>query len=540
MHAVEFMARARNILFIMCDQLRWDYLSCNGHPHLQTPNIDALAADGMNFTHSYVQSPFCGPSRMSFLTGRYVSSHGATWNGVPLSVGQLNIGDYLRTAGLRCAIVGKTHMTGDRAGLKRLGVDPGSKAGIFSMQCGLEPVERDDGLWPDQIASPNLAYNRYLRAQGYDGDNPWQDWANSAEGPDGEVLSGWFLGNDHLPSRVKAEHSETPYMTGRAIDFMREQGDNPFLLHLSYIKPHWPYIAPAPYHALYGANEFLAPVRSEAERTDGNPVIRAHMQTPEGLNFSNDAVRSNVLPAYMGLIKQIDDELGRLFKWMKSSGRWDDTLIVFTSDHGDYLGDHWLGEKEMLYDCSVRTPMIVRDPSPAADGTRGVTSQTLVESIDLIPTFLDTFDRFEDREHQLEGESLLLVLHGKREHTLRDAVFAEIDYSFRPPREALGLEPAEARGYMVRTHQWKYVYWEGFEPQLFDLDEDPDELVDLGLAETQASIRAELHERLFRWFRTRARRTTMSEDNIRKRMNRARNAGIVIGEWSREQVLKKD
>ena len=89
------------------------------------------------------------------------------------------------------------------------------------MQCGLEPVERDDGLWPDQIASPNLAYNRYLRAQGYDGDNPWQDWANSAEGPDGEVLSGWFLGNDHLPSRVKAEHSETPYMTGRAIDFMR-------------------------------------------------------------------------------------------------------------------------------------------------------------------------------------------------------------------------------------------------------------------------------------------------------------------------------
>lgn len=532
------MAQPRNVLFIMCDQLRWDYLSCNGHPHLETPNIDALAADGVNFTHSYVQSPFCGPSRMSFLTGRYVISHGATWNGVPLSVGQLNIGDYLRPAGLRCAIVGKTHMAADGAGLARLGVDPNSQAGISSVQCGLEPVERDDGLWPDQIASPNLAYNRYLREKGYDGDNPWQSWANSAEGPNGEILSGWFLGNNHLPARVKAEDSETPYMTSRAIDFMQGQGDEPFLLHLSYIKPHWPYIAPAPYHSLYGDNELVPPVRSETERTDGHPVIRAHMQTPEAKNFSNDAVRRHVLPAYMGLIKQVDDELGRLFAWMREAGRWDDTLIVFTSDHGDFLGDHWLGEKEMLYDCSVRTPMIVRDPGAAADATRGTTSQTLVESIDLIPTFLDTFAALDDLEHQLEGESLRPLLHGERAETRRDAVFSEIDYAFRQPRADLGLEPAESRGYMVRTRDWKYVYWEGFEPQLFDLQNDPDELTDLGEVANHANVRAELHERLFRWFRTRARRTTMSEDNVRRRLNRARNAGIIIGEWGPDKIIR--
>ena len=92
---------ARNILFIMCDQLRWDYLSCYGHPHLQTPNIDALAARGVRFTRAYVQSPVCGPSRMSFYTGRYVASHGATWNGVPLKVGEMTLGDYLRPLG-RC------------------------------------------------------------------------------------------------------------------------------------------------------------------------------------------------------------------------------------------------------------------------------------------------------------------------------------------------------------------------------------------------------------------------------------------------------
>ena len=116
----------RNILFIMCDQLRWDYLSCAGHPHLKTPNIDALAARGVRFTRAYVQSPVCGPSRMSFYTGRYVGSHGATWNGVPLKVGEMTLGDYLRPLGVQAVLAGKTHMRADVEGMRRLGIDPGS------------------------------------------------------------------------------------------------------------------------------------------------------------------------------------------------------------------------------------------------------------------------------------------------------------------------------------------------------------------------------------------------------------------------------
>ena len=108
----------------MCDQLRWDYLSCTGHPRLHTPNIDALAARGVRFTRAYVQSPVCGASRMSFYTGRYVASHGATWNGVPLKVGEMTLGDYLRPLGLRTALVGKTHMRADIEGMQRLGIDP--------------------------------------------------------------------------------------------------------------------------------------------------------------------------------------------------------------------------------------------------------------------------------------------------------------------------------------------------------------------------------------------------------------------------------
>jgi arylsulfatase A-like enzyme len=542
------MGKARNILFIMCDQLRWDYLSCSGHPHLETPHIDGLAKRGVNFTRAFVQSPLCGPSRMSYLTGRYVHSHGATWNDVPLSVGQPNIGDWLRPNGLRCALVGKTHMAADLEGMKRLGVDPVSDIGILTSEAGLEPVERDDGLWPDQLVDPNYAYNQYLKSKGYDGDNPWHDWANAAEGPDGEILSGWYLGYNHLPARVREEDSETPYMTGRAIEFMEAQGAEPFCLHLSYIKPHWPYIVPAPYHDMYGHNQVLPAVRSEAERTDPHPVIAAHMLHPESRNFAMDEVRHNVIPAYMGLIKQIDDQMGRLFAWMESSGRMDDTMIVFTSDHGDYLGDHWLGEKEMLHECSVRVPMIVYDPDPAADATRGTESAALVESLDMIPTFLDMVGDWHDKGHVLEGLSLLPLIRGNAGtseggtgEAWRDAVFAEIDYAFKPVRKYLDdRAPQDSRGFMVRTDRWKYLLWEGYDPQLFDLDSDPDEFRDLGTDPAQAETRAELHERLFAWLRARRMRITISEDTVRKRTGGAPTRGIIIGEWTPEETVKGD
>src|SRR5258708_3893061 len=135
----------RNILFIMCDQLRADYLSCYGHPYLKTPYIDQLAARGTLFTRAYAQSTICGPSRMSAYTGRYVRSHGSTWNGVPLRIGEPTLGDHLRELGMRAALVGKTHMAADWEGMLRLGVSPRSLPGVLAVQCGFEPYERDDG-----------------------------------------------------------------------------------------------------------------------------------------------------------------------------------------------------------------------------------------------------------------------------------------------------------------------------------------------------------------------------------------------------------
>jgi len=145
---------AKNILFIMCDQLRADYLSCYGHPHLHTPHIDALAARGLRFTQAYVQSTICGPSRMCTYTGRYMRTHGSTQNGVPLKVGELTLGDHLGKLGMRSVLVGKTHMVADQEGMQRLGIAPDSVIGVRVSECGFDPYERDDGLHPDGPYSP--------------------------------------------------------------------------------------------------------------------------------------------------------------------------------------------------------------------------------------------------------------------------------------------------------------------------------------------------------------------------------------------------
>jgi arylsulfatase A-like enzyme len=527
------VSAVRNILFIMCDQLRWDYLSCYGHPTLETPHIDRLAKKGIRFDRAYVQSPVCGPSRASTYTGRTVFSHGSTWNGVPLPIGELTIGDYLRPHGYRTAVVGKTHMVPDRDGMARFGLNPGTEIGVIVSEPGFEPYERDDGLHPNELLRAKKyqpRYNDWLRAQGYPGDNPWNDYANAAEGPNGEILSAWNLRYSNLPARVKEEHSETAYMTSRGMEFIRESGDTPWLLHLSFIKPHWPYIAPAPYHALYGPNHFLPPHRSACERENPHPVYAAFMQHDVAQAFSRDEVRACVLAGYMGLIKQIDDHMGRLFAFLEETGRSRDTMIVFTSDHGDYLGDHWMGEKELFHEQSARVPLIIYDPSPEAEATRGSVCTKFVEAIDLLPTFLDSVGA-PIPSHRLEGRSILPLLHGGDIPEWRDAVFSEIDYAFYQARQILDVGASDARGYMIRTDRWKYIHFKNYPPQLFDLAQDPDEFIDLGSSPDHVSVRAEMKERLFERLLDRRNRVTLSDAEVLKRRSGEASSGIVIGRW---------
>ena len=521
------MRKVKNVLFIMCDQLRADHLSCAGHPRLRTPHIDSLARRSVLFPHAYVQSGVCGPSRMSYYTGRYMTSHGATWNRVPLSVHERTIGDFLLPIRMRVALAGKTHMLPDSEGLRRYGIEGGSALAALMRTGRFEELDRYDGHSPPGEES---GYAAYLREYGYQSEDPWSDFVISADGPDGKPVSGWHMRNVHLPARVAEEHSETAYMTRAAMRFIEDMGERPWFLHLSYVKPHWPYMAPAPYHALYGPKDCLPLNRAESELVDPHPVLAAYRQHDESLSFQRPEAPGIVRPAYMGLIAQIDDWLGRLFELLEKLGRFDDTLIFFTSDHGDFLGDHWLGEKEMFYEEALRVPFIVYDPDPAADATRGTADHRFVEAVDVVPTCLAALQQ-PAQEHLVEGRSLLPLLRGGLREAWRDAVFSELDYSFRAARLALKRGPRDCRAIMVRTGRWKYVWWQDFRPMLFDLADDPSELHDLGGEPNHAGVRREMEDRIGAWLKSLKTRITVDDATVDARTNAHRKHGIHFGIW---------
>ena len=238
----------------------------------------------------------------------------------------------------------------------------------------------------------------------------------------------------------------------------------------------------------------------------------------------------------MGLIKQADDQMGRLFDWMEQTGRMQDTMIVLTSDHGDFLGDHWMGEKTFFHDASTKMPLIIYDPSPEADATRGTTCDALVESIDLAPTFLDIAGG-EPAGHILEGHSLLPILHGQAESTPRDVVICEYDYSASPIAQTLNASVRDAVMFMVANEKWKLIHCEGgYRPLLFDLENDPNELTDLGVSDEHADIIAEMYDHLFTWTRRQSQRTTRSEEQLLNMRGSSRGTGVVIGIYDENEM----
>tara|TARA_B100001142_G_scaffold328963_1_gene390571 strand:- start:1154 stop:2791 length:1638 start_codon:yes stop_codon:yes gene_type:complete len=529
----------KNILFIMCDQLRYDYLGCTGHPTIKTPNIDALAARGVTFSNTFCQSPICGPSRASIYSGRYISSHGTCSNHAPLRIGEKNIGDHLNPLGVRTILVGKSHINGDSEGMQRLGIDPMGSVGQNHGQAGFEIFERDDGIHLDDKVRSDLPYNVYLKSKGYSEDsNPWHWTANAVETNKG-VRSGYFNDCVDLPARVSEEDSETPYMTRRAMEFLSEDdGEKPWLLHLSYIKPHWPYVAPAPYNDMYSSKDILPAVKSKDELEDPNPLAEHFMQRVAGKTFSKETAREKIIPAYMGLITQIDDQLGVLFDFMGKQDLLKNTMIVFTSDHGDYLGDHWMGDKSYFHDPSVKIPLIIVDPTSSGDSTRGTTDNSLVESIDLIPTFVD-YHGGQIAGHILEGRSLMPKIHGEQIEW-RDFAISEFDYSCEVFRPKTGRSPRECRSYMVATEEWKYIYAPGFPSVLYDLKNDPNELKDLGRSPEYSQTRQDLFNKLAEWSLQYRQRETWSEEKNLKMTGVEETFGVLIGYWNEDDAIGKD
>ena len=517
----------------MCDQLRADYLSCYGHPFINTRNIDKIADMGVLFNHAYCQAPLCGPSRASFYSGRYLASHGALANADPLKLGELSLGDYLRELKYRTVLVGKSEVRINQDALERIHIENSLDMRKSFVQGGFEYFDRLEGIYTNQIVPDDLAYSDYLLSKGYEGKNPWENWANSAFDEHGKKVSGWQMRNSNLPSAVPEEHSETAYTTDRALEFLSAVGkEDQWCLHLSYIKPHWPYLVPSPYHSYYSKEHILPAVRNSVEKKNSHPVLKAFQDELYSQNFSRDEVRERVIPTYMGLIKQVDDHLGRILDKLKSMDLLDSTLIIFTSDHGDYLGDHWLGEKDLFHEPSVKIPLIVYDPDTRANNSRGSLNEEFVESVDILPTIVE-FAGGQVCKQKVEGNSLLSFTRGiDTPDQIREYTLSQIDYSDRGPRVSLNIHPYDCRAHMIRNKEWKYILHEKFRPQLYNMQNDPEEFIDLGDSPEYASVRDEMHEKIFSWFRKRLIRTEMDYDSLFEMgVERDEKMGILIGHW---------
>ncbi len=349
--------------------------------------------------------------------------------------------------------------------------------GVHVAECGFEPYERDDGLHP--TGRPRPKYDEYLRKPRLrSAPIPGSTGPIRAQADDGSLQNGWLLVHADKAARVPEEHSETPYMTRRAMDFISEAETDgrPWCLHLSYIKPHWPYIAPEPYaQHVFDGSDMIPVIRSERERQNPHPVFGAYMDMRYSRNMARDDAREKVIPTYMGLITQIDDQMGVLMKFLEERGLLDTTMIVFTSDHGDYLGDHWMGEKDLFHEQSAKIPLIIIDPSQEADATPRHAQRCAGRgaSISRRPSSIISAARC--RATSSKDARCCRSLRGPTPPDWRKVAFSEYDYAMQDVRLKLNQPIERCRLFMVFDGRWKYIHASGFRPMLYDLETDPEE-----------------------------------------------------------------
>lgn len=479
-----------NILLITVDQWRGDLFGVAGHPFARTPNLDALAREGTRFTRHFCQAYPCGPARASLVTGLYPHKHRSIGNGVPLDARHPTLFTELRRAGYRPTLFGYTDTTLDPRGKPERDPDNGD----YENLCPGMAVE----TLLTERATPWLAD---LKRKGYDISDP----DAGREGIFGQRGFG-------EPAAFRSEDSETAFLTDRFLGWLGVVGSAPFCAHLSFIAPHPPFAAAAPYHDLIDPADVTMPVRGRSPDTEArqSPLVEALLAATDTRDFApglaglaqaaDEATVRKIRAIYVGLAHEVDHHLGRVFQALRDSGRWHDTLIVFTADHGEQLFDHLMLGKAGYFDQSAHIPLIIRDPREASNGGRGEAVVRFTESIDLVPTILAHVGLKPPRN--ADGRSLLPFCAGGVPPDWRNEVHWSYDFrNIRSKRmeRALRLPSDWCNLQVVRTERLKYVHFAGLPPVLFDLRDDPYELVNRADDPAAQTLRVEGLERLLTW-----------------------------------------
>lgn len=479
--------RRPNVLLVTLDQFRAECLGVAGHPVVRTPTLDRLAREGVRFTHHFSNCAPCAPGRASLLTGLWQMNHRVTGNGAPLADDLPMLSRELRALGYRPTLFGYTDTALDP---RILAPDDPRRSNWEEALPGFDVgVLLDEGIEP---------WIEWLRDAGYEiPDDPLQIYRPAeVEIPPGR-------GATWPPAVYRAEHTESAFITERAIEWLDGLGPDPepWCAHLSYLRPHPPYLAPAPYHDMYDPADSPEPVRRPraADEATLHPFLVGALSVVP--SPADELDQRQLAATYFGMITEVDAALGRVIDHLEARGELDDTLVVVTSDHGEQLGDHWLVAKLGFFDQSYRIPLIVR--WGGLGGPAGRVVDAFTENVDVMPTLLDlcggTVPDFCD------GTTLRPFLDGALSGTdapegWRDAVHLEFD--FRDPTSFLieqvyGLRQDQCSISVLRDRHGKYVHFGGHLPSLFfDLDEDPDELVDRAGDPAATSRRLDYAERL--------------------------------------------
>lgn len=411
------MRDKRNVLFIITDQMRADCLFGALADHVDLPHMRALMQDATSFTRHFSVTNPCGPSRASLLTGQYAMNHRSVRNGTPLRHDTPSVATEMRKAGYLPMLFGYTDTSQDPRAFDAN--DPALRSYEFHMPGFQEMVEMRMEM--------SFPWRSHLKSRGYQFDDYFDVFKPVA--PDG----GTPALND--PAFYKAEDSDTAFLTDRFLATMpayadQEQG---WFAHLTYLRPHPPLVAPAPYNKMYDPAALPLPTRldtGEAEEAlhpffapaRANSTVAGFVEGFPDLQPTDEVVQT-LRAIYLGLASEVDHHIGRVVQFLKDSGQYDNTLLVITADHGEMLGDRHSWGKMSVYDAAYHTPLIVRMPG----GAQGVQVSAPTESIDIVPTILDWVGQ--PAHDAMNGRSLMPFLRGEAPGDWREYSFSELDFA---------------------------------------------------------------------------------------------------------------
>jgi arylsulfatase A-like enzyme len=496
-----------NVLLICADQWRADCIGALGHPNVKTPNLDALAQDGVLFENHFGQCTPCGPSRTSLLTGLYLMNHRSGRNGTPLDQRHTNIALEARKGGYDPVLFGYTDTSPDPRG--KHPSDPALTAYDEGVMPGFRPVlhlPEDMGDWVAELVR-----------KGYDFPNGRKDIFRPKRGfqkPEGR-------GFRFIPTEFPADESETAYLTDEFLKWLLLRRDKPWFAHFVFFRPHPPLIAPEPYNRAVDPADVSFPQRAETPEKEGmqHPMLAFEIDrlrrpgafdehNPQDVVTASDLDIRQMRATYFGLVNEVDFHLGRIIDHLKATGQYERTLIIVTSDHAEMLGEHYVWGKEIYFDRSFHVPLVIRDPRPEADAARGRRVEAMTQAIDIMPTVLDWLGLSIPRT--CDGASLMPFVQGRDPADWRDAVFFEQD--FRNVRTqkietALRISSDQCCYAAVRDRHYKYVHFAALPPLLFNIAEDPNETTNLAADPAHVPVVLRYAQKMLDWRLTSAERT---------------------------------